>query len=80
MKLKMLVLMWFGLGMMTTLYAEDKTEAPAMPVEVKKTVDSLAGHWIFDGSDTASAQDRQHLYGLLTANSVLKTRDFAPDS
>jgi hypothetical protein len=23
-----------------------------MPVEVKKTVDSLDGHWIFDGSDT----------------------------
>ena len=52
MKLKMLVLMWFGLGIMTTLYAEDKTQAPAMPVEVKKTVDSLAGHWIFVGSDT----------------------------
>jgi hypothetical protein len=52
MKLTMLVTVWVGLAMVTTLYAEDSAEAPAMPVEVKKTVDSLAGHWIFDGSDT----------------------------
>ncbi len=52
MKLTMLVTVWVGLAMVTTLYAKERAEAPAMPVEVKKTVDSLAGHWIFDGSDT----------------------------
>ena len=50
MKLKMLVFVW--LGMVTTLYAKDNGQASVMRVEMRKTVDLLAGHWTFDGSDT----------------------------